>query len=93
LWRLDEAEGGGMAFLYLGVLGLALKWLEIGPVAQWSWWSVLAPFGLAVVWWAISDALGFTARARQKREDTRREARRRNTVEALGRKTPLPRRR
>jgi small Trp-rich protein len=82
-----------MALVYLGVLCLALKWLEIGPVAQWSWWSVLAPFGLAMVWWAISDALGFTARARQKREDARREQRQRNTVEALGRKTPLPGRR
>jgi small Trp-rich protein len=82
-----------MALVWLGVLGLVLKWLEIGPVAQWSWWAVLSPFGLAMAWWAVSDALGFTARARQKREDSRRELRRRNTVEALGRKTPLPRRR
>ncbi|WP_310461508.1 TIGR04438 family Trp-rich protein [Sphaerotilus sp.] len=82
-----------MALVWLGVLGLVLKWLEIGPVAHWSWWAVLSPFGLAMVWWAVSDALGFTARARQKREDSRRELRRRNTVEALGRKTPLPRRR
>jgi small Trp-rich protein len=82
-----------MALVWLGVLGLVLKWLEIGPVAYWSWWAVLSPFGLAMVWWAVSDALGFTARARQKREDSRRELRRRNTVEALGRKTPLPRRR
>jgi small Trp-rich protein len=82
-----------MAFVWLGVLTLVLKWLEIGPVAQWSWWAVLSPFALAVVWWALSDALGFTARARQKREDERREQRRRNTVESLGRKTPLPKRR
>jgi small Trp-rich protein len=82
-----------MALVWLGVLGLVLKWLEIGPLTQWSWWSVLVPFALAVVWWALSDALGFTARARQKREDDQRDRRRRNTVEALGRKTPLPRRR
>ena len=82
-----------MAFVWLGVLALVLKWLEIGPVAQWSWWAVLSPFLAAVVWWAFSDAMGFTARARQKREDARREQRRRNTVESLGRKTPLPRRR
>ena len=82
-----------MALVGLGVLLLVLRWAQIEPVAQWSWWSVLAPFGLAVVWWAIADAMGFTARARQKREDARRDARRRNTVESLGRKTPLPRRR
>lgn len=82
-----------MALVFLGVLALVLKWLEIGPVARWSWWAVLAPFGLAVVWWAFSDAMGFTARARQKREDERRDQRRRNTVESLGRRTPLPKRR
>lgn len=82
-----------MALVWLGVVGLLLKWLEIGPVAQWSWWTVLAPFGLAIVWWSVSDALGFTARARQKREDAHRDQRRRNTIDALGRKTPLPRRR
>jgi small Trp-rich protein len=90
---LNDAKGGGMALVFLGVLGLVLKWMEIGPVAGWSWLTVLAPFGLAVLWWAIADALGFTARARQRREDNRREQRRRNTVEALGRKTPLPPRR
>lgn len=82
-----------MAFVGLGVLALVLKWLEIGPVAQWSWWAVLSPFALAVAWWAFSDAMGFTHRARQKREDAQRDQRRRNTVEALGRKTPLPPRR
>ena len=82
-----------MAFVWLGVLTLVLKWLEIGPVAQWSWWAVLSPFALAVGWWAFADAMGFTARTRQKREDERREQRRRNTVESLGRKTPLPPRR
>lgn len=62
-----------MALVWLGVVGLLLKWLEIGPVAQWSWWTVLAPFGMAIVWWSVSDALGFTARARQKREDAHRD--------------------
>ena len=36
-----------MWFLGLGLLGVALKFLEIGPVAQWSWLVVLIPFGLA----------------------------------------------
>ena len=36
-----------MAFLILGMLLLALKLAEFGPVATWSWWVVLLPFGLA----------------------------------------------
>jgi small Trp-rich protein len=38
-----------MAFLILGILLLTLKLAEFGPVAAWSWWLVLAPFGLAVL--------------------------------------------
>ena len=36
-----------MYFLGLGLLLLALKYLELGPVATWSWTVVLAPFALA----------------------------------------------
>ena len=51
-----------MYFLLIGVLGLILKFLEIGPVAAMSWWLVLSPFALAVVWWAWADASGYTKR-------------------------------
>jgi len=51
-----------MWFLGLGLLGVALKFLEIGPVAQWSWLVVLIPFGLAIVWWAWADWSGYTKR-------------------------------
>jgi len=39
-----------MYFLSAGVVLLLFKYLELGPVAGWSWWVVLAPFGLAVLW-------------------------------------------
>ncbi len=42
-----------MAFLILGILLLALKLAEFGPVATWSWWVVLLPFGLATAWWGF----------------------------------------
>src|SRR6476469_771477 len=35
-----------MLFLGVGIVLLALKYLEITAVADWSWWVVLAPFGL-----------------------------------------------
>jgi small Trp-rich protein len=73
-----------MAFLILGILLLALKLAEFGPVAAWSWWLVLAPFGLAVLWWGFSDAIGLTQRrAMDKMEQTKADRRNRN-LEALG---------
>lgn len=64
-----------MWFLMLGVLGAALKFLEIGPIAQWSWWVVLIPFGLALAWWSWADWSGYTKRKVVERENARRQAR------------------
>ena len=73
-----------MAFLILGVLLLGMKMAELGPVAAWSWWVVLAPFGLAIAWWGFADSIGLTQRrAMDKMEQTKRERRNRN-LEALG---------
>ncbi len=71
-----------MYFLLMGILALALKYLEIGPVAAWSWWIVLSPFALAVAWWAWADASGYTkqkeidkmAKRKQERIDKQRVA-------------------
>ena len=64
-----------MYLLGIGIVLLALKYLEIGPVAQWEWWWVLSPLGLAVVWWAWADWSGYTKRKAMQREDTRKQAR------------------
>ncbi len=73
-----------MAFLILGLALLAMKLAEFGPVAQWAWLWVLAPFGLATLWWAIADGAGLTQRrAMDKMEDRKIERRNRN-LEALG---------
>lgn len=64
-----------MYFLGLGIVLLALKYLEIGPVANLSWWWVLSPLALAVAWWAWADASGYTKRKAMDREDERRKAR------------------
>ena len=73
-----------MLFLGLGIVLLALKYLEIGAVAEWSWWVVLAPFGLAVVWWAWADWSGYTKRRAMDRENQRKKARIDKSREALG---------
>jgi len=64
-----------MYLLGLGIILLAMKYLEIGPPAEWSWWAVLAPFGLAALWWAWADYSGYTKRKAVQRENDRKKAR------------------
>ena len=73
-----------MYFLGIGVILLAMKYLEIGPVATWEWWVVLAPFGLAVAWWTWADASGYTKRKAVERENAKKQARIDKNKEALG---------
>jgi small Trp-rich protein len=72
-----------MYLLGLGLILLLLKYTEVGPVATWSWWLVLAPFALAVAWWAWADSTGYTKRKAMAQEDKRRDARRERTKNAL----------
>ena len=39
-----------MPLLWIAVALALAKWLDIGPVATWPWWVVLAPAAAAVVW-------------------------------------------
>ncbi|EHR71613.1 hypothetical protein BurJ1DRAFT_2790 [Burkholderiales bacterium JOSHI_001] len=73
-----------MFFVLVGVLLLVLKLTHIDPVATWSWLWVLLPFGLAVVWWQVSDAMGLTRQREMDKMDARKEARRLKSMEALG---------
>ena len=73
-----------MYFLGLGLILLALKFMEVGPVAAWSWLLVLSPFVLAVVWWTWADASGYTKRKSMEREAARTQARIDKNREAIG---------
>lgn len=68
-----------------------MQLLGIGPLGEWTWaddWvKLLAPFGLAAVWWTWSDWSGYTRRKAMARDDERRLARRQKSVDALGLKT------
>jgi small Trp-rich protein len=81
-----------MYFLGLGLVLLAMKFLELGPVAVWDWWVVLAPFGLAVAWWAWADSSGYTKKKAMDVEDARRKARIDKNREAIGTLTRKKRR-
>ena len=80
-----------MYFLGLGLLLLALELLYVDPVAAWSWWAVLSPFALAVVWWAWADASGYTKRKEMEKMDAIREERIQRQRDALKNKSARPR--
>lgn len=83
-FRHRKTEEIAMWFLGLGLLGVALKYFEVGVVAGWSWWVVLIPFALAMAWWAWADASGYTKRKAVERDNLRREARIDRQRSALG---------
>jgi small Trp-rich protein len=73
-----------MWFLLAGVVLVLLKWQSVDPVVQWPWWGVLAPFALAMVWWAWADSSGYTKRKVVEKENRRKSARLERQKEALG---------
>jgi small Trp-rich protein len=77
-----------MYFLGLGIVLLAMWYLEIGPVAKWEWWVIFLPFGLAIAWWAWADSTGYTKRKAMDRENARKKARMDKNKLAIG--TILP---
>ena len=80
-----------MYMLGLALVLTLLKYLEIGPVANWSWWWVLAPYGLTAAWWAWADASGYTKRKEIEKIERRKQARVNKHKEALGMGTRRPR--
>ncbi len=80
-----------MYTLILGILLAALKYLEIGPVAQWSWWWVLSPFAVTLLWWAWADMTGYTKRKAMEKMDERKKERIERQKETLGMAPRRPR--
>ncbi len=73
-----------MYLLIVGVALLLLKYLEVGPVAGWSWLVALSPFGLAVLWWAWADSSGYTRRKQMEKMEQRKTDRIEKQRKALG---------
>ena len=73
-----------MYLVGLGFILMALKYLEIGPVAVWEWWVVLSPFGLAMAWWFLADSSGYTKRKAMEAMDARKKDRIERNREAMG---------
>lgn len=64
-----------MYLLLLGIVLLALKYFQVGPVADWDWWWVLLPFPLTALWWWLADVTGYTRRKALEKEEQRKQER------------------
>ena len=73
-----------MPMVIIGVLLLAAKMAEWGPIAGLSWWIILAPFGAAVLWWQFADSSGWTKRREMNKMEQRKVDRREKQMESLG---------
>ena len=72
-----------MYLLVLAVILLLMKWQQIGPVAEWPWKWIAAPFILTILWWAWADWSGYTKRKAMEKEDQRKADRHRKQRESL----------
>ena len=73
-----------MYLLLIGIILMALKYLEFGFVGEWDWWVVLSPFGMAVLWWWWADWSGYTKRPAVEKENQKKQARIDKNRESLG---------
>jgi len=73
-----------MYLLAIGLLLMVMKYMEMGPVAEWSWYWVLSPFAAAAVWWWWADATGYTKKKAVERENQKKQARIDKSRESLG---------
>jgi small Trp-rich protein len=44
-----------MWIFYIGLVLLVSKLLDFGPLADLSWWWVLMPFVIALIWWEFFE--------------------------------------
>ena len=57
-----------MPLAVVAIIILLLKLAEIGPVANWSWFWVLLPFGVLALWWnVIAPLIGWDKKMAQKK--------------------------
>ncbi|MEN9886585.1 MAG: hypothetical protein RL758_1163 [Pseudomonadota bacterium] len=68
----------------LGLVLMVLKYLGVAPVTEWSWWWVLSPFPMAMVWWWYADKSGYTRRKAAERDEQRKADRYNESRKRLG---------
>ncbi len=69
-----------MYLVWIGVILLLMKWLEVEPVSSLSWWWILLPLALALAWFEVFEKM--FGRDKQTVEHIEYEEKRRKRVEA-----------
>lgn len=69
-----------MYLLIIGFLLVLLKFMDINPVASWSWWVVLSPFFIILFWWEVIERV---FKLREKREAAKLVAERKERQDRL----------
>lgn len=84
LRKVLYGKEGVVYLLGIALLLTVLKLADIGPVAGWSWWVILAVYGATAAWWAWADLSGYTKRRSVEKIDARRRKRIDRQKEAMG---------
>ncbi|MBL8516063.1 MAG: TIGR04438 family Trp-rich protein [Betaproteobacteria bacterium] len=69
-----------MYLLIIGFLLVLLKFMDINPVSQWSWWWVLSPFIIILIWWEVIERV---FKLREKREEAKLVEERKERLDRL----------
>ena len=67
--------------MWIGVVLVLLKAADVGPVAGLSWYWVLLPLGVALIWFEVLEKL--FGRDRRRLEHDELEQRRQERIEAV----------
>jgi small Trp-rich protein len=57
-----------MYLLIIGFLLVLMKFMDFGPPADWSWWVILSPFIVIIIWWEVIEKI---FKLREKREEAK----------------------
>jgi small Trp-rich protein len=69
-----------MYLLIVAVILTVLKYMEIAPVADWSWWIIIGVYAATAVWWQVADVTGYSKRkSMEKEEQIRKDRQQRNS--------------
>ena len=77
-----------MYLLLIAVLLTVLKYMEIAPVADWSWWVIIGVYAATAVWWQVADATGYSKRKSMEREEKIRQDRLQRNSDRLKQNNP-----
>jgi small Trp-rich protein len=73
---ISTTQGKSMPLVWIGLVLVLAKWLELGPFANLSWWWVLAPLAAAILWFeALQPMMGMDRKKEDRKAAAQKKAR------------------